>query len=96
MCIAKCSCGNIYLQLSHTPKSIARCYCSICQSIHHEPFSSFCEYQQGDVQIISPKDSLIGLYSSSNRAHRAFCLQCNDWIFMQWMTFKINETQLHD
>ena len=77
-----CKCNNVRYIVSYIPKEIANCYCTICQTLHQQPFVRFAKYNINEVQI-TEKQNLM-LVKSSERAQRAFCKNCNTLLFMYY------------
>ena len=75
----QCSCGKIKFTIPHKPKEIARCYCSICRSLHSKEFASFTKFLKQDIVLDINKMKQI---ESSTCAKRYKCSDCNDWICM--------------
>lgn len=75
----QCSCKNIEFFVPKKPKEIARCYCTICQSLHKKKFISFSKYKKKDILI---DFDLMVQIKSTNHAVRYKCSVCGDWICM--------------
>lgn len=77
-----CQCGKIKYVVNFLPKEIADCYCTICKNIHKTQFVSFAKYGIRDIKFMSNYNFKI--ISSSNRAIRCACNDCNDIVFMYY------------
>jgi hypothetical protein len=77
--ICGCICGNVTFTIPWRPVEIAKCYCSICRSIHGTEFVGFTKYSRNSIKLDFDK---IVAYRSSKYAMRYRCCICEDWICM--------------
>lgn len=75
-----CECGALAFTLPSRPVEIARCFCSICTSLHGVPFMAFAKYPVDVIDRVRGPD--VYTYRSSNRAVRGYCNRCNAPVYM--------------
>ena len=78
------TCGLIKYIIPYKPTEITHCHCTICRNLHEKPFSCFAKYELNDLIFKVEQPANIGFYASSDRANRAFCTQCQTYLFMKY------------
>jgi hypothetical protein len=87
-----CKYGHIKYLLPCIPEEIARCFCSVCQKIHHRTPVKFAQYSVKDIMFVVDNnqielDSVLDnfkIIKSSNRALRFACNKCDDILLMHY------------
>ena len=82
MASGKCDCGKVKYKLPRKPREIANCHCTICQTLHHQPYVSFAKYDAEDVNYVGV-DHIVNI-ASSERASRGYCTLCKKLIYMYY------------